>query len=72
MLQSHEGKRVPEVTFRVREGNEWKSVTTGEIFDGRTVVVFSLPGAFTLPGCRGGRDLVHQRQRRLRDGGLGP
>ena len=50
MLQSHEGKRIPEVTFRVREGNDWKSVTTREIFDGRTIVVFSLPGAFT-PTC---------------------
>ena len=50
MLHSHEGKRVPDVTFRIRQDNEWKSVTTGEIFDGRTVVVFSLPGAFT-PTC---------------------
>lgn len=50
MLQSHEGKRVPQVSFRVRENNEWKTVTTDDIFKGRTVVVFSLPGAFT-PTC---------------------
>jgi glutaredoxin-like protein len=50
MFQSSEGKRVPHVTFRVRENNEWKSVTTDDIFKGRTVVVFSLPGAFT-PTC---------------------
>jgi len=50
MLQNHEGQRVPNVTFRVRENNEWKSVTTDELFAGKTVAVFSLPGAFT-PTC---------------------
>jgi glutaredoxin-like protein len=47
---NQEGRRVPEVTFRIREGNEWKNVTTAELFNGKTVVVFSLPGAFT-PTC---------------------
>ena len=46
----HEGRPVPEVSFRVREDNEWTTVTTKEIFAGKTVVVFSLPGAFT-PTC---------------------
>lgn len=50
MLQSREGQRVPNVTFRVRENNEWKDVTTAELFDDKTVAVFSLPGAFT-PTC---------------------
>lgn len=50
MLQSREGKRVPDVSFRMRENNEWKSVTSAELFGGKTVVVFSLPGAFT-PTC---------------------
>ena len=50
MFPNHEGKRVPNVTFRVRENNEWKSVTTDDLFKGKTVVVFSLPGAFT-PTC---------------------
>ena len=49
-LRNSEGRQVPEVTFRVRENNEWKDVTTKEIFEGKTVVVFSLPGAFT-PTC---------------------
>jgi len=49
-LKSREGRRVPTTTFRVRENNEWKSLTTSELFDGKTVVVFSLPGAFT-PTC---------------------
>ena len=50
MLQSREGQRVPQVTFPVRAGNEWKQVSTAELFDGKRVVVFSLPGAFT-PTC---------------------
>jgi len=49
-LKSREGLRVPNVTFRVRRDNDWKSVSTSELFDGKTVVVFSLPGAFT-PTC---------------------
>ena len=43
-------KRVPQVTFRTRKDNDWKAVTTDDIFKGKTVVVFSLPGAFT-PTC---------------------
>jgi glutaredoxin-like protein len=50
MTQNREGKRVPNVTFRVRQNNEWKSVTTDDLFAGKNVVVFSLPGAFT-PTC---------------------
>lgn len=50
MLQSREGQRVPNVAFRIRKDNEWKTVTTGELFNGKTVVLFSLPGAFT-PTC---------------------
>jgi len=45
-----EGQRVPEVSFHVREGSDWKTVTTADLFAGKTVVVFSLPGAFT-PTC---------------------
>jgi glutaredoxin-like protein len=50
MLKSREGKRVPQVSFRTRAGGEWKTVTTDDVFKGKTVVVFSLPGAFT-PTC---------------------
>jgi glutaredoxin-like protein len=45
-----EGKKVPQVTFRTRQNGEWKDVTSSELFDGKKVVVFSLPGAFT-PTC---------------------
>ncbi|EEG09738.1 glutathione peroxidase [Pseudogulbenkiania ferrooxidans] len=50
MLSNHEGQRVPNVTFHIRENNEWKDVTTEQLFQGKNVVVFSLPGAFT-PTC---------------------
>ena len=40
----------PNVTFPVREGNTWKKLTSDDIFKNKTVVVFSLPGAFT-PTC---------------------
>ncbi|TXH69823.1 MAG: glutathione peroxidase [Thiothrix sp.] len=50
MLPNSEGKKVPNVTFHTRKDNEWVDVTTDELFKGKTVVVFSLPGAFT-PTC---------------------
>jgi len=50
MFTNREGQSVPQVAFRTRIHGEWKTVTTGEIFKGKTVVVFSLPGAFT-PTC---------------------
>ncbi len=50
MLQNHEGQCVPQVKFRVRENGEWKTVSTDDLFKGKTVVVFSLPGAYT-PTC---------------------
>lgn len=50
MLDNREGKRVPDVTFRVRDGHQWVNVGTDDVFKGKTVVVFSLPGAFT-PTC---------------------
>jgi len=50
MFTNREGQSVPQVAFRTRSNDEWKTVTTDEIFKGKTVVVFSLPGAFT-PTC---------------------
>jgi glutathione-dependent peroxiredoxin len=50
MLPNSEGKRIPEVTFRTRDNGQWKDVSTREIFAGRTVIVFALPGAYT-PTC---------------------
>ncbi|HVL35503.1 MAG TPA: glutathione peroxidase [Burkholderiales bacterium] len=51
MLPNREGQKVPQATFRVHgETGEWKTVTTDDIFKGKTVVAFALPGAFT-PVC---------------------
>lgn len=44
------GQKVPNVTFHTRQDGEWVDVTTDELFDGKKVVLFSLPGAFT-PTC---------------------
>lgn len=49
-IPNREGQTVPDVTFRTREGGQWKDVTTRDLFAGRRVVVFALPGAFT-PTC---------------------
>ena len=41
---------VPNITFKVRENNEWTEWNTHEMFKGKKVIIFSLPGAFT-PTC---------------------
>lgn len=50
MPSTKEGQPVPQVTFPTRQGDAWVNVTTDEIFKDKTVIVFSLPGAFT-PTC---------------------
>jgi glutaredoxin-like protein len=50
MLENKEGQKVPNVTFKTRVGDEWVNVTTDQLFKGKKVVLFSLPGAFT-PTC---------------------
>jgi glutaredoxin-like protein len=50
MFDNREGQAVPEVTFHTRQHHEWVDVSSNEIFKGRTVIVFALPGAFT-PTC---------------------
>ena len=50
-MENKEGQQIPQVTFKTRtQGGEWKDVSSDEIFKGKNVVVFSLPGAFT-PTC---------------------
>ena len=54
-----EGQRIPSVVFKTRVRDEsadgpnpfrWQDVTTEDLFAGKRVVAFSLPGAFT-PTC---------------------
>ncbi len=44
------GEKVPETIFQTRENDQWVKKSTKDIFGGRKVVVFSLPGAYT-PTC---------------------
>ena len=50
MLEDKTGQAVPNVTFRTRQGDDWIDVSTDELFNNKTVVLFALPGAFT-PTC---------------------
>jgi peroxiredoxin len=42
--------QIPQVEFVFRESGEFVTRTSSELFDGKRVVIFSLPGAFT-PTC---------------------
>ena len=50
MSISKEGQNIPQVTFPTRQNGNWVNLTTDELFKNKTVIVFSLPGAFT-PTC---------------------
>ena len=50
MLENKEGQKVPQVTFRVRRDDKWTDISTDELFKGRKVILFALPGAYT-PTC---------------------
>ena len=54
-----EGNNVPNVTFKTRVRDEsvggenpfrWQDLTTADVFKGKNIVLFALPGAFT-PTC---------------------
>ncbi len=50
MLENKQGQQVPNVVFKTRANGEFVDVSSNDLFQGKTVVVFSLPGAFT-PTC---------------------
>ncbi|MDB6052465.1 MAG: peroxiredoxin, partial [Pseudomonas sp.] len=68
----HVGREVPNVTLKTRVRDEtvegpnpfrWQDVSTGDLFKGKRVVIFGLPGAYTptcsskqLPGFEAGYD----------------
>lgn len=45
-----EGDKLPEATLHVMQDGRPNAVTTAELFGGKKVVVFAVPGAFT-PTC---------------------
>jgi len=49
-LENKEGQRVPETVFKTRKNGDWLDVSSTDLFAGKKVVLFSLPGAFT-PTC---------------------
>ena len=44
------GEPIPVLDLPVRVGDEFKTINTGEIAQGKKIVIFALPGAFT-PTC---------------------
>ena len=48
--ESLEGKPVPNVVFKARPNDQWQDLSSDQLFKGKTVVLFSLPGAYT-PTC---------------------
>ena len=50
MLTDKTGDVVPEVTFKTRKEHNWQDVSSADLFQNKTVILFSLPGAFT-PTC---------------------
>ena len=45
-----EAWEIPNVDFKMRENGEWRTRNSDEFFNGKKVILFSLPGAFT-PTC---------------------
>lgn len=59
------GDRLPAATFKTKTADGVKDITTDEIFKGKKVVLFAVPGAFTptctmnhLPGYLENRDTI--------------
>lgn len=50
--QIKEGQRIPNVSLKIRVitfdenecGHEWRTIETDELFKGKRVVIFSIPG----------------------------
>lgn len=50
MLINKTGENTPSVTFQTQVNHQWEALNSNTIFKGKTVIVFSLPGAYT-PTC---------------------
>jgi glutaredoxin-like protein len=70
MFKTIEGQRVPQVVFKTRSEHEWVERSSDDLFAGKTVIVFSLPGAFT-PTCSSSHvPRYNQLQPMFRDRGI--
>ena len=49
-MSIQEGSTIPATTMKVMGEKGPQDITTAELFDGKKVVLFAVPGAFT-PGC---------------------
>lgn len=50
MLNNREGQKVPNTVFKAQQDNQWTSISSQDLFAGKKVILFALPGAFT-PTC---------------------
>lgn len=50
MIKNQEGKKVPQVSFKARKDGDWNVIGYDDIFKGKKVIIFALPGAYT-PTC---------------------
>lgn len=62
------GEKLPEITFKTMTDDGAKALTGAEVFSGKKVVLFGVPGAFTptcnnnhLPGYLENRDAILSR-----------
>jgi peroxiredoxin len=62
------GEKLPEATFRTMTADGAKTLSTADVFAGKTVVLFGVPGAFTptcsnnhLPGYLENNDAIRAR-----------
>ncbi len=59
------GERLPDATFKIRVDGEFADASVSDVFAGKKVVLFAVPGAFTptcsmnhLPGFLENRDVI--------------
>ena len=50
MFKDKKNSTIPDIDFKVFVEDEWRVITTQDLFKNQKVIVFSLPGAFT-PTC---------------------
>ncbi|WP_199609649.1 peroxiredoxin [Flocculibacter collagenilyticus] len=64
----YKGDKLPSVTFQHKNGSDMNNLTTEDVFAGKKVVLFAVPGAFTptcseshLPGFVASADKIKEK-----------